>query len=212
MSGGRAVMTVAQLSAQLRALMEERFPAVWVEGEISNFKMYGSGHAYFTLKDAGAQIRAVLFRNRIRRIRFEPKDGLHVMAFGSVEVYAQRGEYQLVVELLEPRGLGALQLAFEQLKERLAREGLFDARRKRELPALPRKIGVVTSLDGAAVRDIIKVLRRRYANAHVVIRPVRVQGEGAALDIARGLAAIGKVKEVDVVIVGRGGGSIEEIG
>src|SRR5437870_12733756 len=150
MSTLRRIFTVSELSERLRELMEERFPTVWVEGEISNFKTYGSGHAYFTLKDAGAQIRAVLFRNRTRRIRFEPKDGLHVMAFGSVEVYAQRGEYQLVIELLEPRGLGALQLAFEQLKARLEAEGLFDARRKRAIPRFPRTIGIVTSPSGAA--------------------------------------------------------------
>src|SRR5437867_7264982 len=169
----RAVLTVSELSARLRALMEERFPAVWVEGEISNFKVHGSGHAYFTLKDTGAQIRAVLFRNRTRRIRFEPKDGLHVMAFGSIEVYAQRGEYQLVVELLEPRGLGALQLAFEQLKARLGAEGLFDQARKRPLPRFPRKIAVATSPSGPAIRHILRVIGRRLAVPHLVIAPCR---------------------------------------
>jgi len=148
MSTGRAVLTVSELTTRLREVLEERFPAVWVEGEISNYRLYGSGHAYFTLKDADAQLRAVLFRNRMRRIRFEPADGLHVMTFGSVEVYPQRGEYQLVVELLEPKGLGALQLAFEQLKARLQAEGLFDSARKRELPRFPRKIGIVTSTSG----------------------------------------------------------------
>ncbi|MBI4270639.1 MAG: exodeoxyribonuclease VII large subunit, partial [Candidatus Rokubacteria bacterium] len=141
MSGERAVLTVAALTEQLRALLEDRFPAVWVEGEISNFRLYGSGHAYFTLKDAEAQLRCALFRTRGRRLRFEPADGLSVLAFGSVEVYAQRVEYQLFVELLEPRGLGALQLAFEQLKARLQAEGLFDAARKRPLPRFPRRIG-----------------------------------------------------------------------
>src|SRR5215470_1606428 len=145
----RAVLTVSQLTEQLRSVVEERFPAVWVEGEISNFRLYGSGHAYFTLKDDGAQLRTVLFRNRMRRIRFEPGDGQHVLAFGSLEVYAQRGEYQFVVELLEPRGLGALQLAFEQLKQRLGAEGLFELARKRSLPRFPRTIGVVTSASGA---------------------------------------------------------------
>jgi exodeoxyribonuclease VII large subunit len=152
-----------------------------------------------------------MFRSALRLLKFTPQDGLRVVARGRVSVYDPKGEYQIVCEHLEPGGLGALQLAYDQLKERLAREGLFDARRKRALPALPRKIGVVTSLDGAAIRDIIKVLRRRYANAHVVIRPVRVQGDGAALDIARGLSAIVKVKGVDVVIVGRGGGSMEDL-
>ena len=187
MSTGRAVLTVSELTTRLREVLEERFPAVWVEGEISNYRLYGSGHAYFTLKDADAQLRAVLFRNRMRRIRFEPADGLHVMAFGSVEVYPQRGEYQLVVELLEPKGLGALQLAFEQLKARLQAEGLFDPARKRELPRFPRKIGIVTSTSGAAIRDMLRVIGRRFGELHIVIAPCRVQGEGAAEEIAQGL-------------------------
>jgi exodeoxyribonuclease VII large subunit len=166
---------------------------------------------YFTLKDANAQIKGVMFSSALRRLRFKPQDGLRVVARGRLTVYAPKGEYQLLCEHLEPEGLGARQLAFDQLKQRLTAEGLFHAQRKRALPALPRKIGVVTSLEGAAVRDIIQVLRRRYVNAHIVIRPTRVQGEGAALDIARGMAAIGRVKGVDVVIVGRGGGSMEDL-
>jgi exodeoxyribonuclease VII large subunit len=207
----RRVLSVSELTGRIRTLLEERFIEIWVEGELSNCRMWNTGHMYFTLKDANAQIRGVMFRSAIRYLRFKPQDGLRVVARGRVSVYDPKGEYQLVCEHLEPEGLGARQLAFDQLKERLAREGLFDERRKRALPALPRKIGVVTSLDGAAVRDIIKVLRRRYANAHIVIRPARVQGEGAALEIARAMAAIGKVKGVDVVIVGRGGGSIEDL-
>jgi exodeoxyribonuclease VII large subunit len=199
------------LTQRIREMLEERFFEIWVEGEISNCFVAKTGHVYFTLKDAGAQIKAVMFRSDVRYLRFKIKDGLSVVARGRLTVYDPKGEYQVVCQHLEPEGLGARQLAFDQLKERLAKEGLFDARRKRPLPALPRKIGVVTSLDGAAVRDIVKVLRRRYANAHIVIRPARVQGEGAALDIARGMAAIGKVKGVDVVIVGRGGGSIEDL-
>src|SRR5919197_1593789 len=154
----RSVLTVSQLTGRLRAVVEKGFPAVWVEGEISNFRLYGSGHAYFTLKDEQAQVRAVLFRTRTRRLRFEPADGQHVLAFGSLEVYAQRGEYQLVVELLEPRGLGALQLAFEQLKQRLATEGLFEPGRKRPLPRFPRRIGIATSPSGAALRDMLRVI------------------------------------------------------
>ena len=207
----RRVHTVSELTSRIRTLLEEELFEIWVEGELSNCKIWNTGHLYFTLKDGGAQIKGVMFRSALRLLKFTPKDGLRVVARGRVSVYDPKGEYQIVCEHLEPGGLGALQLAYDQLKERLAREGLFDARRKRALPALPRKIGVVTSLDGAAVRDIIKVLRRRYANAHVVIRPVRVQGEGAALDIARGLSAIVKVKGVDVVIVGRGGGSMEDL-
>jgi exodeoxyribonuclease VII large subunit len=211
MSGDRAVLTVSELTDQLRAALEERFPAVWVEGEISNFRLYGSGHAYFTLKDAAAQLRCVLFRNRGRRIKFEPADGLHVMAFGSVEVYAQRGEYQLVIELLEPKGLGALQLAFEQLKARLQAEGLFDQSRKRALPRFPKKIGIVTSPSGAALRDMLRVIGRRFGGLHIVIAPCRVQGEGAAEEIARGLRELNALDDVDVVIVGRGGGSLEDL-
>jgi exodeoxyribonuclease VII large subunit len=192
-------------------VVEETFPAVWVEGEISNFKLYTSGHAYFTLKDETAQLRCVLFRNRGRRIRFEPTDGLHVLAFGSVEVYAQRGEYQLVVELLEPRGLGALQLAFEQLKERLQREGLFDPARKRSLPRFPRKIGIVTSPTGAALRDMLRVIGRRFGEIHIVIAPARVQGEGAAQEVAQGVRELNALGGVDVIIVGRGGGSLEDL-
>jgi len=207
----RRVYSVSQLTERIREMLEERFFEIWVEGEISNCFVAKTGHVYFTLKDAGAQIKAVMFRSDVRYLRFKIKDGLSVVARGRLTVYDPKGEYQIVCQHLEPEGLGARQLAFDQLKERLAKEGLFDARRKRPLPALPRKIGVVTSLDGAAVRDIVKVLRRRYANAHIVIRPARVQGEGAALDIARGMAAIGKVKGVDVVIVGRGGGSIEDL-
>jgi exodeoxyribonuclease VII large subunit len=211
MTAERSVLTVAALTEQLRALLEERFPAVWVEGEISNFRLYGSGHAYFTLKDAEAQLRCVLFRNRGRRIRFEPADGLHVMAFGSVEVYAQRGEYQLVVELLEPRGLGALQLAFEQLKARLGAEGLFEPARKRALPRFPRTIGIVTSPSGAAIRDMLRVIGRRFGELHIVIAPCRVQGEGAAEEIAQGLRDLNALGDVDVIIVGRGGGSLEDL-
>jgi exodeoxyribonuclease VII large subunit len=207
----RRVHTVSQLTARIRTLLEEELFEIWVEGELSNCKIWNNGHLYFTLKDRHAQIRGVIFQSSLRRLKFTPKDGISVVARGRVSVYDKKGEYELVCEHMDPAGLGALQLAYDQLKQRLEAEGLFDVRRKRALPALPRKIGVVTSLEGAAIRDIIKVLRRRYANAHVVIRPVRVQGQGAALDIARGLAAIAKVKGVDVVIVGRGGGSIEDL-
>ena len=207
----RRVLTVSQLTAQIRGLLEEQFVETWVEGEISNCRLWNTGHLYFTLKDAGAQIKAVMFRSSLRYLKFKPQDGLRVVARGRVSVYDPKGEYQIVCEHLEPEGLGARQLAFDQLKARLAKEGLFDERRKRPLPSLPRKIGVVTSLDGAAVRDIIQVLRRRYPNAQIVIRPTRVQGDGAAMDIMRAMTAIGKVKDVDVVIVGRGGGSIEDL-
>ena len=211
MSAERALLSVSQLTEQLRQVVEERFPAVWVEGEISNFRLYSSGHAYFTLKDEAAQVRAVLFRNRIRRLRFEPGDGQHVLAFGSLEVYAQRGEYQLVVELLEPRGLGALQLAFEQLKRRLEAEGLFEAGRKRPLPHFPRRIGLVTSPSGAVVRDMLRIIGRRFAGLNIVIAPCRVQGDGAAQEVANAIADLNGLGDVDVIIVGRGGGSLEDL-
>ncbi len=207
----RQVYTVAELTARVRDVLEQQVPPFWVEGEISNLRVPGSGHAYFTLKDDQAQIRAVLFRNRLRRIRFEPADGLHVVAFGSLEVYAPRGEYQMVVELMEPKGLGALQVAFEQLKARLQTEGLFDAGRKRPLPRFPRKIGIVTSPTGAAIRDMLRVIARRFGDLHIVVRPVRVQGEGAAQEIADGLADLNALGDVDVIIAGRGGGSLEDL-
>jgi exodeoxyribonuclease VII large subunit len=207
----RRILTVAQLTAQLRLVLEDRFTDVWVEGELSNCKIWNTGHMYFTMKGAGAQIRGVMFRSALRLLRFKPQDGLRVVARGRVSVYDAKGEYQIVCEHLEPEGLGARQLAFDQLKERLAAEGLFEQRRKRPLPALPRTIGVVTSLDGAAIRDILKVLGRRYPNLHVVIRPTRVQGDGAELEIARAMRAIATVRGIDVVIIGRGGGSIEDL-
>ena len=207
----RRIWSVTEVTVRVRDLLEAEFAEIWVEGELSNCRVWNTGHLYFTLKDCAAQIHGVVFKSALRYLKFKPADGLRVVARGRVSVYEPKGEYQLVCEHLEPQGLGALQLAFDQLKKRLQAEGLFDAARKRALPALPRKIGVVTSLDGAAIRDIIKVLRRRYANAHLVIRPARVQGEGAALEIARGIKAIGRVAGVDVIIVGRGGGSIEDL-
>ena len=207
----RRIFSVAELTAAIRGLLEKSFGDLWVEGEISNCRVWNTGHVYFTLKDGDAQIKAVMFRSQVRYLKFKPEDGLRVIARGRLGVYDAKGEYQIVCEHLEPHGLGALQLAFEQLKKKLQAEGLFDRTRKRALPALPRKIGIVTSLDGAALRDIIKVLRRRHPNAHLVIRPTRVQGAGAAADVAEALRAIVKVRGVDVVIVGRGGGSIEDL-
>jgi exodeoxyribonuclease VII large subunit len=208
---GRRVFSVSELTAAIRGLLESSFGDVWVEGEISNCRMWNTGHMYFTLKDGGAQIKAVMFRSALRCLKFRAEDGQHVLARGRLGVYDPKGEYQIVCEHLEPQGLGALQLAFEQLKRRLQAEGLFEQARKRPLPSLPRKIGIVTSLDGAALRDIIQVLGRRHPNAHLVIRPTRVQGEGAADDIARALRAIVKVPGIDVVIAGRGGGSAEDL-
>jgi exodeoxyribonuclease VII large subunit len=207
----RGPFSVSELSARLKALVERGFGNVLVEGEISNCKQWSSGHLYFTLKDDYAQIRAVMFRTSVRQLKFRPEDGTHVIVRGRVSVYEVKGEYQLVCDSLEPRGLGALQLAFEQLKRRLQAEGLFDVGRKRALPVLPRRIGVVTSLDGAALRDILRVLAQRHPCARIVIRPARVQGEGAALDLVRALRAIARLPELDVLIIGRGGGSSEDL-
>jgi exodeoxyribonuclease VII large subunit len=203
--------TVSGLTARLKALIELQIGSVAVEGEISNCRPASSGHLYFTLKDDVAQLRAVMFRTTARLLKFAPEDGQHVVARGRLSVYSAKGEYQIVCDALEPHGLGALQLAFEQLKRRLEAEGLFDAGRKRPLPILPRRIGVVTSLDGAAVRDILRVLTARYPTARVVIRPARVQGEDAPADLVRALSAIARVPELDVVIIGRGGGSAEDL-
>src|SRR5437773_12265578 len=188
----RRIFTVTDLNVQIRDCLEGRFGEIWVEGELSNCRLWNTGHLYFTLKDDRAQLRGVIFRSALRYLKFKPGDGLRVVARGRVSVYEPKGECQLVCEHMEPHGLGALQLAFDQLKKRLQEEGLFDAARKRSLPALPRKMGIVRSLDGAAIRDIIKVLRRRYANAHLVICPARVQGEEAAPDIARALGQIAR--------------------
>jgi exodeoxyribonuclease VII large subunit len=215
-SSQKRVMTVAELTAKIRSQLESTFPdKLTVEGELVNCKTYSSGHLYFTLKDSNtknpAQIRCVMWKADLRTLRFKPEDGLRVVTHGHLNVYAPSGNYQIICKHLEPEGLGALQLAFDQLKQRLAAEGLFDQNRKRPLPALPRMIGVVTSLDGAVIRDIVQVLDRRYPNRHIVICPTRVQGNGAALEIAEAIKTVGKVAGVDVIIVGRGGGSIQDL-
>ncbi len=207
----RKIYSVSELSSAIKGTLESKFPDVWVAGEISNLRGAGSGHLYFTLKDASAQLRAVCFRNQARYLKFKPQDGISVIARGRLSVYEARGEYQLYVEFLEPAGLGALQLAFEQLKQKLAAEGLFAAERKRALPVLPRAIGVVTSPDGAAIRDILRVLRRRFRNMDVFIYPARVQGEEAAAEIVAGIQYFSRHAIADVLIVGRGGGSLEDL-
>jgi exodeoxyribonuclease VII large subunit len=207
----RRIVTVSELTGEIRETLESGFGELWVEGEISNCRVWNTGHVYFTLKDATAQMKAVMFRSAYRYLKFKLEDGLHVVARGTLSVYEPKGEYQLVCEHLEPHGRGALQLAFDQLKRKLHAEGLFDPARKRPIPALPRKIGIVTSLDGAALKDIIKVLARRHPNVHLVIRPCRVQGDGAADEIGKALKAVARVPGVDVIIAGRGGGSIEDL-
>jgi exodeoxyribonuclease VII large subunit len=204
-------LTVGELTARLKTLVETGIGSVEVEGQVSNHRPHPSGHLYFTLKDERAQIRAVMFRSDARRLTFRLEDGQHIVARGRLSVYEVRGEYQIICDRLAPHGLGALQLAFEQLKKRLAAEGLFAAERKRPLPVLPRKIGVVTSLSGAALQDILRVLTARYPEAHIVLRDARVQGDGAPEDLMRGLRAIEQVEGVDVIIIGRGGGSAEDL-
>jgi len=205
------VYTVSQVTEIVKAALEVAFPQVWVEGEVSGYKRASSGHVFFSLKDEKSVIKAVMWQTAARKVAFDLEDGLKVICRGKISVYEPRGDYQLYVDLIEPKGKGALQLAFEQLKEKLRAEGLFDGRRKRKLPLRPRTIGVVTSPTGAAIRDILRVLERRYAKLHVVIYPARVQGEGAAAAIVEGIDALGARPGIDVLIVGRGGGSIEDL-
>jgi exodeoxyribonuclease VII large subunit len=218
----RRPLTVTELTESVRKALEARFASVWVEGEISNFKAHSSGHWYFTIKDEGAQLRAKCFRSANSRIRFRPKDGLHVRARGRLTVYEARGDYELIVEALDPVGAGALQIAFEQLRERLQAEGLFAPEIKRALPVFPGRVGIVTSPTGAAIRDILNIISRRTRTVHVLFSPARVQGEGAGPDIARAIRLInqhhklaqreGRFNDlVDVLIVGRGGGSTEDL-
>ena len=205
------VYTVSQITRDVRAILEAAFETVWIEGEISNFRLASSGHAYFILKDDKAQIKCVLFRGQRAGMKFLPEDGDQVLLFGRVTVYEARGDYQLIVEAMEPKGLGALQKAFEQLKEKLAKEGLFDEARKQQLPEIPWKIGIVTSPTGAAIRDMIHVIQRRNPKTSILLYPAKVQGEGAAEEIAQGIRELNKRKDIDVLIVGRGGGSIEDL-
>jgi exodeoxyribonuclease VII large subunit len=207
----RRVWKVSELTEQISSILAGTFPDVWIEGEVSNCHPAQSGHLYFTLKDSRAQIRCVCFRDQARLLKFRPEDGLHITLRGSLGVYELRGEYQVYVSHIEPVGLGALQLAFEQLKKQLQDEGLFDQARKKPLPVLPRCIGVISSPGGAAIRDILRVLKRRFANVHVQLYPVRVQGDDAAGDIATALRYFNRVKFADVLILARGGGSLEDL-
>src|SRR5210317_1850357 len=209
--GQRRIFSVSELTREIRGLLEDHFPFIWVEGEISNFRVPASGHYYFVLKDAESQVRCVMFRSQQRWMRFQPEDGLHVLCQARVSVYEPRGEYQLLVDVMEPRGLGALQLAYEQMKRRLEAEGLFDPEHKKPIPFLTQRLGVVTSGTGAAIRDIIRVVRERYSNLEIYLYPVRVQGEGAAEEIAAGIDTFNAEFPVDALIVGRGGGSWEDL-
>jgi exodeoxyribonuclease VII large subunit len=207
----RKTFTVSELNARIRGLLGDEFGDVWVAGEISGCRMAASGHCYFTLKDQESQIKCVCFRMNLRYLKFKPQDGAAALARGRVDVYETRGEYQLLVETLEPQGHGALQFAFEQLKKKLAAEGLFEAGRKRALPKLPRRIGIVTSPAGAAIQDITQILSRRFPGLHIRLYPALVQGEGAVEAVCRGIEYFSRSRWADVVIVARGGGSLEDL-
>jgi exodeoxyribonuclease VII large subunit len=207
----RRVYSVTELTARIRDLFTRNFTDILVEGEISNCHEAQSGHIYFVLKDKASQLRAVCFKTQVRAMKFRPENGLHVTVRGSISVYEARGDYQIYVESIEPVGLGALQLAFDQLKKRLEAEGLFSPDRKKPLPMLPRCIGLITSPTGAAVRDVVRILRRRFHNVHLTLFPVRVQGDGAALEIVRALQFFNRLQSVDVLILARGGGSLEDL-
>ena len=205
------IYTVSELNRAIKRLLSGAYADIWLEGEVSNLRRPTSGHVYFTLKDEGAQVRAVAFRGVAGSLRFDIEDGLQIVVRGEVTVYEPRGDYQIIVGHAEPKGIGALQLAFEQLKARLADEGLFDPERKVPLPVLPARIGVVTSPTGAAFRDILNVIGRRFPKVSIVLAPAKVQGEGAAEEIARGIRMLNGLGDIDVMIVGRGGGSLEDL-
>src|SRR5437868_9859584 len=207
----RRIWTVRDLVAAVRTHIEREYGDTWVEGEISNFRAHDSGHLYFTLKDKDSQIRAVMFRSQARLLRFRPENGMQIILRGRVTVFEKGGDLQLSAEYLEPKGAGALQVAFEQLKAKLEAEGLFDAARKKLIPPLPRRIGIVTSPQAAAVRDILNILRRRHHTANVLIFPAQVQGESAATEVSTGIKYFNRAKNVDVIIVTRGGGSAEDL-
>lgn len=205
-------LSVSELTEQIKGVVEASFPSVWVSGEISNLARPQSGHVYFTLKDEAAQIRAVMWRSTASRLPFDVNDGLNVVCRGRIEVYRPRGIYQIVIEALQPQGIGGLELALRRLRDKLAREGLFDARRKQTLPAFPRRIAIVTSPSGAAIRDFLQVVQRRWQGMHVLIVPTRVQGDGAAQEIAAAVKTAARIRPApDVVVVARGGGSLEDL-
>ncbi len=208
---GPKIFTVSELTEEIRYLLEGQFDFVWVEGEISNFSAPASGHYYMVLKDDTAQIRAVMFRLQARYLRFLPEDGMKVIAQGRMGVYGPRGTYQIVLDYLEPLGVGALAMAFEQVKEKLAAQGIFDEKAKKRLPFLPQRVAVITSPTGAAVRDFLKIIHRRFVNIEVIVVPVRVQGEEAAADMVKALSLVNRSLQVDVIVLTRGGGSLEDL-
>jgi len=205
------IYTVSQLNSNIKLLLEEKFPFVWISGEISNCKMPGSGHLYFTLKDENSQISCVIFRGQNQNLKFDLEDGLNITGLGRISLYEPRGTYQIIFEYLEPKGIGALQIAFEQLKDRLASEGLFDDKYKKPLPFLPKKISLITSPTGAVVHDILKIISRRFPNLLIEIVPVKVQGENAEKEIVQAFKLLNTRNDTDVIVLARGGGSLEDL-
>lgn len=207
-----SIFTVSELTSIVKNVLEDAFPSIWVQGEISNLKNYGN-HLFFTLKDENAQIRAVLFRGYTNSLKFNPKDGMSVIVRGTLSLYQARGEFQLIANYIEPLGIGLLKLAYEELKEKLAKKGYFDEERKKKLPFLPQRIAIITSPKGAVIRDILNILKRRYYNLHIIIVPVKVQGEGAKEEIANAIKFVNDkfIDTIEVIILARGGGSLEDL-
>ena len=207
----KKIYSVSEITRDIRGLLEGAFTKVWVEGEISNLTMHSSGHCYFSIKDENSVLTCVMFKNSAYKLKFKIEDGMSIVCFGRVSVYDKRGQYQLYVEVIEPKGVGSLQLAFTQLKEKLLKEGLFDDSNKKPIPYLPEKIGIVTSKTGAAIKDMIHVIERRFPEMHIILYPAKVQGDGAAEEVSEGIRAFNLLGDVDVIIIGRGGGSIEDL-
>lgn len=209
---GVKIFSVSEISARINGILKDTFASVWVEGEISNYKRHpASGHSYLTLKDEKSQLSAIMFRNVGEKVKFDIEDGQKVLCFGSIGVYQPQGKYQIYIENIEPQGLGALQLAFEQLKAKLEKEGLFEEKYKKQIPIFPKKIGIVTSSSGAAIKDIISNINKRFSRVHLIVNPVRVQGKGSAEEIAQAIEEFNTFDDIDVLIVGRGGGSLEDL-
>jgi exodeoxyribonuclease VII large subunit len=204
-------LSVSELTLKIKSLIEPKFSGVWVKGEISNFKHHTSGHMYFTLKDKAAELRCVMFRGLNQKIKFKPEDGMDVLIQGKVTVYEMRGQYQLIVQAMEPAGIGTLYLAFEALKKQLQSEGLFDPAKKKPLPKYPKKVGIVTSQSGAALSDMLNIFQRRAPYIELILRPTVVQGEEASRDIVNGIIELDRINTIDIIIIGRGGGSIEDL-
>jgi exodeoxyribonuclease VII large subunit len=209
--GTRKIYTVSELNSEIKSLLEDSFPFVWITGEISNFRTPLSGHYYFTLKDENSQLNAVMFRGHQRQLKFAPEDGMRITGMGRLSLYEPRGSYQIILEYMEPSGIGALQIAYEKLKARLAHEGLFDDRHKQQLPFLPHKIAIITSPSGAVVHDILHIINRRFPNLNIQILPVKVQGDGAEDEIIAALDMLNQQPGFDAAILARGGGSLEDM-